>query len=93
MAALADKIVESCTGTQNFAQLVSYARASSLDDLLVMLAGPSVRAGQAMQPMLAKPTTSVGEVLAKFDGRPIAAQYKYDGERAQIHWTAATRTF
>jgi DNA ligase-1 len=41
--------------------------------------------------MLAKPTTSVAEILAKFDGSPIVAQFKYDGERAQIHWNAETQ--
>jgi DNA ligase-1 len=42
--------------------------------------------------MLAKPTTSIQEVLAKFDGSPLIAEFKYDGERAQIHWNAKDRS-
>lgn len=45
-----------------------------------------VRPGIGIKPMLAKITQGLDDVLSRFAGKRFAAEFKYDGQRAQIHY-------
>uniref|UniRef100_A0A7N0RCX2 DNA ligase n=1 Tax=Kalanchoe fedtschenkoi TaxID=63787 RepID=A0A7N0RCX2_KALFE len=51
---------------------------------LTMTCGITI--GIPVGPMLAKPTRGVSEIIENFQGRVYTCEYKYDGQRAQIHY-------
>ena len=41
--------------------------------------------GIPLQPTLGSPMRSLGDVYERVNGLPFTAEFKYDGQRAQIH--------
>lgn len=46
----------------------------------------SIRPGLPVKPQLAHPTSGISVILDRFQGKTFTSEYKYDGERAQIHY-------
>lgn len=72
----------------------AYSEVSSFDALVdALLNEPlhllnqecTLRPGMPVEPMLAKPTKSIQEVLKRLNGKRFTCEFKYDGERAQVH--------
>ncbi|XP_046444865.1 DNA ligase 1-like isoform X2 [Daphnia pulex] len=72
----------------------AYCQCPSYDQIIPVLLREGVEAlplhctltpGVPLKPMLACPTRGVGEVLQKFESTKFTCEWKYDGERAQIH--------
>lgn len=90
--ALAKRIVEECSKANDFELILRLARLEDTRSLREALESTAVRVGIPMQPMLSKPTSSAQEVLERLDGKKFVCEFKYDGERAQVHWRGSDKT-
>ena len=46
----------------------------------------SITPGVAVKPMLAHPTNGISTIFERLEGKAFTCEYKYDGERAQLHF-------
>lgn len=66
----------------NYTLIIEAAFESGLGKLSEAI---KITPGVPLKPMLAKPTKSVTEILDRFKDKQFTCEYKYDGERAQVH--------
>lgn len=66
----------------NYEQLIAALLEEGLDSLPKRC---RLSPGVPLKPMLAHPTKAISEVLNRFEGSAFTCEFKYDGERAQIH--------
>lgn len=78
------KVKQAYAELPNFDKLIEALMKYPLDDLADHI---SITPGIPLKPMLAKPTKGIDEVLKRFEGQEYACEWKYDGERAQVHMT------
>lgn len=83
VAAAEEIIREAFLTTPNYQLLIEAAFAHGVFNLLQHC---HLTPGIPLKPMLAKPTKLISEVLDRFQGEEFTCEYKYDGERAQIHY-------
>lgn len=76
-------IVEAYNFLPNLNMLV---RALLRDGIKAVLNGVTISSGIPIKPMLAKIANGIPEVFKRFQGKSFTCEYKYDGQRAQIHF-------
>ena len=67
----------------NYNDLVPCLLEVGIDDELLVRCGLALHI--PLRPMLGSITRDLGEMLTKLQGRDFSCEYKYDGQRAQVH--------
>ncbi|CAN8105590.1 unnamed protein product [Discula destructiva] len=82
--ARAEELVKACFARRpNYNDLVPILLETGISDELLIRCGLTMHV--PLRPMLGSITRDLAEMLTKLDGREFACEYKYDGQRAQIH--------
>ncbi|KAL1870725.1 hypothetical protein Daus18300_005045 [Diaporthe australafricana] len=82
--AKAEEIVKACFARRpNYNDLVPVMLEIGVCDELLIRCGLTLHI--PLRPMLGSITRDLAEMLTKLDGREFACEFKYDGQRAQIH--------
>lgn len=79
-----EEIVKGCFAKQpNYSDLVPLLLEIGISDELLIRCGITLHI--PLRPMLGSITRDLSEMLTKLQGRDFACEYKYDGQRAQVH--------
>ena len=80
----AEEIVKTCFARRpNYNDLVPGLLQVGVSDELLLRCGLALHI--PLRPMLGSITRDLGEMLTKLQGRDFSCEYKYDGQRAQVH--------
>ncbi|KAG6011071.1 hypothetical protein E4U21_000102 [Claviceps maximensis] len=83
----AEEIVKACFARRpNYNDLIPVLLEIGISEELLSRCGLSLHV--PLRPMLGSITRDLSEMLTKLQGRDFACEYKYDGQRAQIHCDA-----
>ena len=82
-----EELVKACFARRpNYNDLVPTMLEIGIDDELLIRCGLAMHI--PLRPMLGGITRDLGEMLTKLQGRDFACEFKYDGQRAQVHCDA-----
>lgn len=80
----AEEVVKACFARRpNYNDLVPALLEIGVCDELLLRCGLALHI--PLRPMLGNITRDLGEMLTKLQGRDFSCEYKYDGQRAQVH--------
>ncbi len=79
-----EELVKACFARRpNYNDLVPCLLQVGISDELLLRCGLALHI--PLRPMLGSITRDLGEMLTKLQGRDFSCEYKYDGQRAQVH--------